>query len=100
MDKPELMNDDLLDLLGKLYLELKLATLMRISFADFLADHEEHLYTAAWRYVGGDSRVDSIRACADEESGYGPGLRVDQTRELQGSMYRKGQDGSQPWEVA
>lgn len=100
MDKPEMMNDDLLELLGKLYLELKLATLMRISFADFLADHEEHLYTAAWRYVGGDSRDDSIRACADEERGYGPGLRIDQAGELQGSVCRKGQDGAQPWEVA
>jgi hypothetical protein len=100
MDKPELMNDDLLELLGKLYLELKLATLMRISFVDFLADHEEHLYTAAWRYVGGDSRVDSIRVCADAERGYEPGLCVDQTSELQGSMCRNGQEGGQPWEVA
>jgi hypothetical protein len=100
MDKPELMNDDLLDLLGKLYLELKLATVMRISFTDFLADHEAHLYTAAWHYVGSDSRSDSIRACADAERGYGPGLRVEQTREHQGSMCRKGQDGGQPWEVA
>jgi hypothetical protein len=100
MDKPEMMNDDLLDLLGKLYLELKLATLMRISFVDFLADHEAHLYTAAWRYVGSDSRVDSIRACADEERGYGPELRIDRTGEHQGSMCRKGQDEGQPWEVA
>jgi hypothetical protein len=100
MDKPELMNDELLDLLGKLYLELKLATVMQISFDDFLADHEEHLYTADWRYVGSDTRVDSIRACADAEHGYGQGLRIDQTGEHQGSMCRKGQDGGQPWEVA
>ena len=100
MDKLELMNDELLDLLGKLFLELKLATVMQIPFADFVADFEEHLFTAAWLYVGNDSRSDSIRECTDEESGYGPGLRVDQTRELQGTMNRTGQDGGQSWEVA
>jgi hypothetical protein len=100
MGKPELMNDELLDLLGKLFLELKLAMLMQISFADFIADYEEYLFTAAWLYVGSDSHSDSIREGADEESGYGSGLRLDQTIELQGSMYRKGQDGGQPWEVA
>ena len=100
MGKPVLMNDDLLDLLGKLFLELKLSTLMRISFTDFIADYEEHLFTAAWLYVGRGSRFNSIRECADEEGGYGPGLRVDKTGELQGSMSRERQDGGQPWEVA
>jgi len=100
MDKPKLMNDELLDLLGKLFLELKLAAVMQISFDDFIADYEEYLFTDAWLYVGSDSRSNSIREGADEERGYGPGLRVDQTIELQGSMYRKGQEGSQPWEAA
>jgi hypothetical protein len=76
MGKLELMNDDLLDLLGKLYLELKLAMLMQISFADFIADYEEHLYFAAWLYVGRDSRSDSIRACADGEHGFGQGYAL------------------------
>jgi hypothetical protein len=100
MDKPELMNDELLDLLGKLFLELKLATVMQISFDDLIADYEEYLFTAAWFYVGNDLRSDSIREGADEKRGYGSGLRVDQPRGFQESMYRKEQDGGQPWEVA
>ena len=68
MGKPVLMNDDLLDLLGKLFLELKLALLLPIPFADFIADFESHLSIASMIVIGGDLHPDSIRECADERA--------------------------------
>jgi hypothetical protein len=53
MDNPVLMNDDLLDLLGNIYMDLKIARLLRIPFAEFTADYEELLMTASLLYVGG-----------------------------------------------
>jgi hypothetical protein len=61
------MNDDLLDLLGKLYIELKIAHLLRIPFAEFAADYEEHLHAASMLYVGGGVHaVDSAHQGSSE----------------------------------
>jgi len=59
-----LLDDDLLNLLGQLYLELQIGRLLQISFETFIADHERHLSTATLLYIGGGLCIHQGRTTA------------------------------------